>query len=51
MHVFYEIILNRTLPTNPTTEGADAGWGLALASKMGDAWVEFIISGILPSLR
>jgi len=37
MHVFYEIILNRTLPTNPTTEGADAGWGLALASKMGDA--------------
>ncbi len=44
MHLFYEIILNRTLPTNPTTEGADAGWGLALASKEKTARVEFIMT-------
>jgi len=44
MHLFYEIILNRTLPTNPTTEGADMGWGLALASKRKTTKVEFIMA-------
>jgi hypothetical protein len=45
-HVFYKINLNQALPTNPITEGADAGWGFALASKEKYAWG--IISGILP---
>jgi len=51
MHVFYEIILTRTLPTNPITEGADAGLSLALALKEKTARVTFIIGGILSSLR
>jgi len=51
MHVFYENYLNQTLPTNPITEGADAGWGLAFASKERNAGVEIIISGILPLPR
>ena len=51
IHVFYEFNINRTLPTNPITEGADAGWGLALASKEKTARVTFIISGILSLMR
>ncbi|HIE24614.1 MAG TPA: hypothetical protein EYP74_01295 [Anaerolineales bacterium] len=44
MHVFYEIILNRTLPTNPITEGADMGWGLALASEEKKVGIDFIMT-------
>ncbi|OQY28133.1 MAG: hypothetical protein B6I38_09505 [Anaerolineaceae bacterium 4572_5.1] len=51
MHLFYKINPNQILPTDPITEGADAGWGLALASKTRDVWDVFITEGILSLSR
>jgi hypothetical protein len=45
--LFYEFTQFQ-MPTNPSTEGADAGWGLALASRLKKESSEFI-GAILPS--